>query len=168
MEAIRNDIEMHYPSLKLAQTPRWLTTTEQRDGKVSSTIVIALLGTITKKQLGVNQILVRNRYCQISEYHPYGVWTQCHKCQLYGHPTPLCKQEKPTCAVCAQDHSTRDHPCKFDTCKAGPACTHPPIKCAACQAPHKASDKNCLVRVKLSPFLRKTPLEIEGNMQLEY
>lgn len=168
MNAIRSDIETHYPNLKLGQTPRWLTTPEQRVGKISSTIVIALVGTITKKQLGVSQLLLRNRLCQISEYHPYGKWTQCTKCQQYGHPTPLCKAELPTCAVCAQNHTTREHPCKFDVCKAGPACTHPPIKCAVCSAPHKATDPNCPERVKLSPFLRYAAKEGEGNTSMQY
>lgn len=159
MPAVRHDIETNYPSLKLAQTPRWLTTHEQRMGKLSSTIVIALVGTITKKQLGVNSLVIRNRSCQISEYHPHGPWTQCARCQQFGHPTPLCKQEHPTCAVCAEEHTTREHPCKFETCKGGPVCKHPPIKCAVCQAPHKASDPNCPERVKVSPFLRANPLE---------
>jgi hypothetical protein len=29
MAAIRNDIETHYPTIKLGQTPRWLSTPEQ-------------------------------------------------------------------------------------------------------------------------------------------
>ena len=106
MAAIRTDIKAHYPTIKLGQTPRWLTTPEQREGKMSSTIVIAIIGSTTKKQLGVSNLLIRNRICQISEYYPYGPWTQCTKCQAYGHPTQLCKAEKPTCAVCSEAHST--------------------------------------------------------------
>lgn len=154
MMAIRHDIETYYPTIKLGQTPRWLTTPEQREGKAASTIVIAIVGSVTRKQLGVSQLQIRNRMCQLSEYYPHGPWTQCTKCQKYGHPTQLCKADEATCAVCADSHATREHPCKFETCNAGPTCTHPPIKCSNCSAPHKANDPNCPERVKKSPLLK--------------
>jgi len=39
-------------------------------------------------------------------------------------------------------HETKDHPYTIPACKRGPTCTHPPICCANCDAPHKASDPN--------------------------
>jgi hypothetical protein len=154
MAAIRYDIETFYPDIKLGQTPRWLTKPEQREGKQASTIVIAVIGSVTKKQLGISKLQIRNRMCQLSEYYPHGPWTQCTKCQKYGHPNQLCKEEKATCAVCADSHYTSEHPCKFETCNAGPNCTHPPIKCINCAAPHKATDPNCPEKVKKSPLLK--------------
>ena len=154
LESIRHDIESNYPNLKLAQTPRWLAPAIKRVEKIHSTIVIALLGSITLKQIGVSRLTVRNRPCKISEYVQFGPSTQCSKCQLYGHHALYCQSKEPVCAVCAGFHTTKDHPCKIQSCKAGPVCTHPPIKCAACGDPHKANDPNCPTRVKLSQEFR--------------
>jgi hypothetical protein len=168
LESIRYDIETNYASLKLAQTPRWLAKPENRKNKLASTIVIALVGTVTLKQIGATRLLVRNRFCTIGEYVQYGPQTQCTKCQQYGHHTLRCQALNPTCAVCAEPHMTKSHPCKISTCKEGPSCTHPPIKCAACGDMHKASDPKCPTRVKLSQefrFRRAYPTNADLNME---
>jgi hypothetical protein len=73
--------------------------------------------------------------------------TKQRRCQQYEHPTQLCKEEtQGTCAVCAQPHPTKEHPCKYPNCQAGPACKHPPIKCAAYNGLHKAFYRNCPAR----------------------
>jgi hypothetical protein len=50
--------------------------------------------------------------------------------------------------ICAQEHLTADHPCKYPNCLARPRCHHPQMKCAACQGLHKASDQNCPARAR--------------------
>jgi hypothetical protein len=96
-----------------------------------------------------NKISVRNEPCKLEIYYPYDMSTQCRRCQLYGHPTALCTPQHPiACAVCAQEHLTADHPCKYPNFLAGPRCHHPPIKCAACQGLYKASDQNCPARAR--------------------
>lgn len=170
LESIRYDIESNYPKLKLAQTPRWLAPAEKREGKIHSTIVVALLGSITVAQIGVSRLTVRNRPCKISEYVQFGPSTQCTKCQQYGHHTVYCQSKEPVCAVCAGPHTTKDHPCKILSCKAGPVCTHPPIKCAACGDPHKSNDPKCPTRVKLSQefrWQRSQRLNAGINMETE-
>lgn len=170
LETIRHDIESNYPSLKLAQTPRWLAPAAKRVDKTHSTIVIALLGSITLQRIGVSRLTIRNRPCRISEYVQFGASTQCTKCQLYGHHTLYCQSKESVCAVCAGLHTTKDHPCKIQSCKAGPLCTHPPIKCAACSDSHKANDPNCPTRVKLSQefrLQRAQRLNAGTNMETE-
>jgi hypothetical protein len=145
---IKEQIELTYPTLRLAQTPRWLVPTDRRANKQSSTLVIALLGAIDLKHLGTTTLTLCNRKCRITPYFSWTPDSHCRNCQGYGHHTKLCKAEKPICAVCAQQHSTKDHLCLIPTCRAGKSCTHPPLKCAACGASHKATDPLCPERIR--------------------
>jgi hypothetical protein len=141
-------ISSNYPQLIQGQTPRWLTPADRREHKANSTIVMTLTGNIKKTQIGRQHLIVCNRQCELDDYIAYGRSTQCRKCQAYGHPATLCRNN-PRCAVCADFHETKEHPCALPICKQGPACTHPPIRCANCGAPHEASDPNCPERIKL-------------------
>jgi hypothetical protein len=151
-------LEANYPTLQLMQEPRWLIPTERRLNKAASTIVISLQGTLDLKRLGTNTLILANRKCRVTEYISWTPTSHCRNCQGYGHHTKLCKAEKPTCAICAQQHSTKDHLCPIPTCPAGKSCTHPPLKCATCGASHKATDPLCPVRIKhLATCQNKAP-----------
>jgi hypothetical protein len=154
--AIKAEIETTYPSLRLAQNPCWLVPEECRLNKTSSTIVISLIGAIDIKRLGTTSLTICNHMCRINAYFSWTPASHCNHCQGYGHHTKLCKADKPTCTVCTQQHATRDHSCPIPTCRAGGACTHPPLKCASCGAAHKANDPLCPVRVKHLTDLRNT------------
>jgi len=145
---ISQSISSNYPQLTQSQTPRWLTPADRREHKANSTIVMTLTGNIKKAQIGRQHLIVCNRQCELDDYIAYGRSTQCRKCQAYGHPAALCRNN-PRCAVCADSHETKEHPCTLPICKKGPACIHPPIRCVNCNAPHKASDPNCPERIKL-------------------
>jgi hypothetical protein len=95
----REELEMLYPAAKLAKTPRWLTTAENRQDKAASSMVITLVG----PKLRYSKRLLFNRECEVREYIPFRDTTQCSRCQHFGHPAALCKAA-PTCAVCAQPH----------------------------------------------------------------
>jgi hypothetical protein len=147
-DSVGREIERAYPTLRLMQDPCWLIPTERCLNKTSSTIVISLQGAIDLTRLGTSHLAIRNRMCRITEYFSWTPNSHCRNCQGYGHHTKLCKVEKPTCAVCAQQHSTKDHLCPIPTCRTGKSCTHPPLKCAACGASHKATDPLCPVRIR--------------------
>jgi len=153
---ISASIAANYPQLIQGQTPRWLTTPDRREHKTNSTIVMTLTGTVKKASIGRQNLIVCNRECQLDDYISYGRSTQCRNCQIYGHPAALCRNDS-CCAVCAGPHETKAHPCTLPTCKKGPSCTHPPIRCVNCNAPHKASDPNCPERIKLRIFNRTNP-----------
>jgi hypothetical protein len=152
---ISDSIATNYPQLVQGQTPRWLTPADRREHKANSTIVMTLTGNTKKTDIGRHHLTVCNRECELADYIPYGRSTQCRNCQSYGHPAALC-QNASRCAVCAEPHATKDHPCSLPVCKKGPACTHPPIRCFNCNAPHKASDPNCPERIKLRILARPT------------
>jgi hypothetical protein len=161
---IKEQIELTYATLRLAQTPRWLVPTDRRANKQASTLVIALLGAIDLKHLGTTTLTLCNRKCRITPYFSWTPDSHCRNCQGYGHHTKLCKAEKPTCAICAQQHSTKDHLCTIPTCRAGNSCTHPPLKCAACGASHKATDPLCPECVRhLSSSRHKAPAPEEDE-----
>jgi hypothetical protein len=158
-------LEANYPTLQLMQEPRWLVPTEGRLNKATSTIVISLQGALDLKRLGTNTLVLSNRKCRLTEYFSWTPTSHCRNCQGYGHHTKLCKEEKPTCAVCAQQHNTKDHLCLIPTCRAGKSCNHPPLKCAACGASHKATDLLRPVPIKHLPASRnkaRTPEQDES------
>jgi len=139
-ESARTKIESSYPSLRMGQTLRWLTSRERRQGKEASSMIVTFIGEMTKKSLGATSLAVFNRECTIAEYITFSPATQCNKCQTFGHPMQRCTASKHICAVCAQPHPTKDHPYAITNCRAGHSCNHPPICCANCLQPHKASN----------------------------
>ena len=145
---ISQSLSTNYPQLIQGQTPRWLAPAERREHKAHSTVVMTLTGNIKKASISRQHLIVCNRQCELDDYIAYGRSTQCRKCQVYGHPAALCRNN-PRCAVCADPHETKEHPCALPICKKGLACTHPLIRCANCDAPHKVSDPNCPERIKL-------------------
>jgi hypothetical protein len=85
-EEVRQDIENANPTVKLTETPRWLTSPEKRAGKQTSTMVIAICGSATPKDLG-DSVIVASKRCFAETYLTFGPSTQCNYCQGYGHPT---------------------------------------------------------------------------------
>jgi hypothetical protein len=138
-EDAREEIEMLYPAAKLAKAPRWLTTAENRQDKAASSMVITLVG---PTKLRYSKMLLFNRECDVREYIPLRDTRQCSRCQRFGHPAALCKAA-PACAFCAQPHLTHQHPCNIPGCRKGRRCAHPPLCCALCQQPDKATDRSC-------------------------
>jgi len=159
---ISDSITTNYPQLVQGQTPRWPTPAERCEHKTNSTIVMTLTGSVKKTAIGRQNLFVCNRECQLDDYIPYGWSTECRNCQAYGHPAALC-QNYTCCALCAGSCESREHPCTLPTCRKGPTCTHPPIRCANCNSPHKATDPNCPERVKLRTFNKATGVAIQGD-----
>jgi hypothetical protein len=85
-DEVRKDIEIANPSVKLTETPRWITSDEKRQGKQASTMVIAICGSATLKDLG-ESVIVASKRCTVETYHTFGPSTQCNFCQRYGHPS---------------------------------------------------------------------------------
>ena len=160
---ISHSLSANYPQLVQGQTPRWLTPTDRREHKANSIVVIMLTGTIKKASIGHQHLIVCNRECQLYDYIAYGRSTQCHNCQIYGHPAALCRNDS-RCAVCAGSHEIKGHPCMLPICKKGAACTQPPIRCVNCNSPHKGSDPNCPERIKLRNLTKpNTNATIQGD-----
>jgi hypothetical protein len=157
LPAVRTEIEDTNPSLHHGQDPRWLVPTECRANKAASTIVISLIGSIDYKRLGTSQLAICNRMCRIDEYFSWHPTSQCSNCQEYGQHPKLCKANQPRYAVCAQNHTIKNHPCTISTCRTGSTCTHPPIQCANCKDTHKAYNQTCPVRIKhMEDYKNKT------------
>jgi len=86
-ESAGTEIETSYPSLRMGQTPCWLTSPECRQGKEASSMIVTFIGEMTKKSLGATSLTMFNHECTIAEYITFGPATQCNKCQTYGHLT---------------------------------------------------------------------------------
>jgi len=134
LPVISDSIATNYPQLIQCQMPRWLTPADRREQKATSTIVMTLSGSTKKADIGRHYLTICNRKCQLDDYISYGRSTQCRNCQGYGHPAALCKNPS-RCAVCADAHKTKDHPCTIPAYKRGTTCADPPICCANCDTP---------------------------------
>ena len=153
MEDVAISIQQSYPGvLKLAQTPRWLTTEskQQTSGKGMSTVVLAIAGKHTLQSLGYQYLFVCNSRCRLDRYLPFGPSSQCGNCCKFGHPTTMCQDQKPTCGVCGKEHHTRYHPCPAPDCKGGGRCTHTPMHCVNCNNNlHTSIHPQCPTREKV-------------------
>jgi len=103
-------------------------------------MIVTFIGEMTKKSVGATSLAMFNRECTIAEYITIGPSTQCNKCQTYDHPTQGCTASNHTCAVCAQPHPTKDHPCAIANCREGHSYNHPPIRCTNCLQPHEVTN----------------------------
>jgi hypothetical protein len=79
-EDAREEIEMLYPTAKLAKTPRWPTTAENRPEKAASSMVITIVG-----HAKLSKMLLFNLEWEVREYLPFRDTTQCSQCQRFGH-----------------------------------------------------------------------------------
>ena len=73
MEEVALSIQQSYPGvLKLAQTPRWLTTETSRrtSTKGMSTAVLSIAGQHTLQSLGYQFLYVCNSRCRLDKYLP--------------------------------------------------------------------------------------------------
>ena len=152
MEDVAMSIQQSYPGiLKLAQTPRWLTTETKRQNssKGMSSVVLAVAGQHTLQSLGYQYLYICNSRCRLAKYLPFGPASQCGKCFRFGHPTAMCRDENPTCGVCGKSHLTRHHTCPAADCKQGGRCTHTPTHCVNCENNlHTSIDPQCPVEAK--------------------
>jgi len=151
-------IQASYPNLAVTAV-RWLTTAAQRvDIKSHSSMVITTNGKLTITDLGARHIFLFGDRCRIAPYHNYNPQTRCARCLEFGHSSPLCKAETPTCSVCAGSHLSKKHPCKVPLCKGGADCSHPPLACKACGPGHKFSTgRSC--KLVCPPRRPSTPVE---------
>ena len=117
-----------------------------RDGEGSSSVVAAILGEKVFSRLcrrGVRLPGGRHDVDAFEEERPDAL---CLRCGEWGHITPHCDEaKKPRCAICAMEHTTRDHRCSVEGCWVGKGrmCPHTTAKCANCGGPHGARADAC-------------------------
>ena len=171
MEDVALSIQQSYPGvLKLAQTPRWLTTetNRQTSPKGMSTMALSIAGRHTLQSLGYQYLYVCNSRCRLDRYLPYGPSSQCGNCCKFGHPTTLCQDKTPTCGVCGKEHATRFHPCPAPDCRGGGRCTHPPMRCVNCEnSLHTSISPQCPSREKARQRHLSTGAQTEYDTSIQ-
>jgi hypothetical protein len=133
IEEIQKDLqEQGYETTKIERM-------KNKTGETTATTYIEL----ERKYKSIYQITNScNLSVTVETYKSRNTYTQCHRCQLYGHTQTGCKA-KFKCLKCAGEHST--HICtKLKTIDA---------KCANCGGPHSANFTGCTFH----PTETKTP-----------
>jgi hypothetical protein len=171
MEDVAMSIQQSYPGiLKLAQTPRWLTTETKRQNstKGMSSVVLAIAGQHTLQSLGYQYLYICNSRCRLAKYLPFGPASQCGKCCRFGHPTAMCRDENPTCGVCGKGHLTRHHTCPAADCRQGGRCTHTPTHCVNCENNlHTSIDPQCPAKAKARQQGQNTEATMEYDTTVD-
>jgi hypothetical protein len=90
---------------------------------------------------------------------------QCHNCWKDGHMRMKCTQRRPTCHLCSEPHTEREHYTKC-SCEKGNNCQCP-YKCAACQGDHPADDPACPLWKNYRP-VRKQAEPTRAATESEY
>ena len=115
-------------------------------GEGSSSVVAAILGEEVfglHRRRGVRLPGGRHEVDAFEEERPDAL---CLRCGEWGHITPHCDEAKRSkCAICAKEHTTKDHLCSVEGCKVGRGhmCSHTTTKCANCGGPRGARADVC-------------------------
>ena len=153
MQKLKDEIESYNPKIKLAQTPRWLTSDDARKGKKFSTVVLAVQDQeeckAMKKGLWVN-----NKLCKSAEFVTSRPTDQCGQCLKTGHHWKQCTTTA-RCKICAGAHLSKDHLCKKCN-KKGVSCGCSTVKCFNCGEGHMATYPRCSYILKARGNQEKT------------
>ena len=115
---------------------RWLGGTKvgarfqkYKDG--TSSVVAAVLGEATFSRLCKSGIHLFGRRYEVEAYEEARPDAFCNRCSRWGHIALHCSAD-PGCSICAEDHTTQDHRCSVEVCRAGRGrrCPHETTKCA--------------------------------------
>ena len=139
---LAEEIKEHNPNIEVATAPRYMTHPDKRQGKTSSTVILAVRSEADAKTIIDKGILIDGQRKRSERYWAARPTDQCNICQGFGHHWRRCKAT-PICGFCAESHKTREHECKKCPEKKGRKCGHTKVKCANCNGPHQASDSEC-------------------------
>jgi hypothetical protein len=132
MTLLQQEIEQNH-TVKLAQAPRYISRPEKREGKATSSIMIALKSSEDALTLKRMRIIVLYKHKRVSDFHTSCTTDQCHRCLLFGHHHAICNSPQgPLCAICAEPHPTDLHICADCPNRKGRHCVHTVLRCANC------------------------------------
>lgn len=145
MQKLKDEIESYNPKIKLAQTPRWLTSDDARKEKKFSTVVLAVQDQEECKVMKKG-VWVSNKLCKTAEFVTSRPTDQCGQCLKTGHHWKQCTTTA-RCKICAGAHLSKDHLCKKCN-KKGVSCGCSPVKCFNCGEGHMATYPRCVYILK--------------------
>ena len=128
---------------------RWLSRAraqarfqETRGG--TSSVVAAVSGDVAFSRICKSGVHLFGQRYEVEAFEESRPDAFCNRCSRWGHIAPHCS-ENPRCSICAKDHTTHDHQCSVEGCRAGRGhgCTHVTIQCANCKGPHGARADAC-------------------------
>jgi hypothetical protein len=141
-----------YANGAIITAARFLKTNPADRQKPTTSVVISV--TPDQAALLTDSIRLFSRPRKCEKMFSSSPVTQCRNCCKFGHPAQLCKQELPTCPICAGAHTREAHRCGNQGCVKGgndkpvPACCETiPLKCPNCNDQHTASFPGCPEKV---------------------
>jgi hypothetical protein len=143
----------HNNKVKLAQTPRYISRPEKREGKAVSSVMIALKTAEDAHTLKRTKVIVLYECKRVSDFHTSRTTDQYHRCLAFSHHYTICNSPQgPLCAICVEPHPTDLHVCTDCPNHRGRQCIHTTLRCANCSAAghadhtHAAYNPQCPVK----------------------
>ena len=151
MKKLREKLEAENAGVRVLAEARWLSGAKararsHRDGEGSSTVVATILGEEVFGLLCKRGVWLPGGRHEVDAFEEERPDALCLRCGEWGHITPHCDEAKRLkCAICAKEHTTRDHRCSVEGRRMGIGrmCPHTTAKCANCGGPHGARADAC-------------------------
>ena len=140
MKLFQNEVETFNQGVKLIREPQWLIKPENRQGKIHSSIKIAVRSQNEADQIK-RELVIAKKMLKIIEFFSIKSTNQCMKCMKFEHIMIYCRQSYYSCKWCEENHENRQHLCFI--CKLSKSCSHESSKCVNCNRSHAANNKAC-------------------------
>jgi hypothetical protein len=131
-------------------SPRWISDPTRTSQKQHSSIVLTFNDSAAAQAvLKKGTIWFLGTNCSVSPHIDKPRLRQCSNCGSFKHTASRCGNTT-ACFICTEDHPTDDHPCDECMEEIRYKCPHTIPKCTNCKGPHRADDKQCPTRAKIS------------------
>ena len=123
LRLLREELEAENGGVSISADIRWLCRAKaqarfQETKGGTSSVVAVVLGDTTFNRVCKSGVHLFGRRYEVEAFEESRPDAFCSRCSLWGHIAPHCS-ESPRCAICARDHTTHDHQCSVEGCKAG-------------------------------------------------
>ena len=152
LRLLREELEAENSGMTIPAEIRWLSRAkaqaryqELRGG--TSTVVAAVLGDATFSRVCKSGVRLFGRRYEVEAFEEARPDAFCNRCSRWGHVAPHCSAA-PRCSICAEEHTTQDHRCPVEGCRAGRGrgCPHMTTRCANCRGPLGARVAACAAK----------------------
>ena len=113
-------------------------------------MIVTFIGEMTKKSLGATSLAAN---AVLPNTSPSALPPNATNARPSG-TRPSAVPPATTPAPCVHN-PTLQRITRVTNCRAEHSCNHPPIRCANCLQPHKASDRSCSTYVKITLGMRR-------------
>ena len=150
-EMLREELEAENVGIRTPSPIPWLrrapsVKARHRGGTIeASLVVLAVADEDTFRLIRKGGLRLRGRRYEVGSYEEVRSVVGGGHCCEWGHIEPQCPRTAARCGWCVEGHTTKDHRCPAEGCRArkGHWCRRAVPECANCRGPHFAQANAC-------------------------